>query len=83
MFSFAFCLIILPLFLFKGSVTPFTVTKTDIYKAIVKSSSFDLSQMKDLGEIGVLSSNHPHLFKNNSSHAVFCKKKVLRKTMNL
>ena len=62
-FAYSLCFYILPYFLFFASTAQSEVLNNEIYQTLLKSSYYDLTNMKDMGEIGS-GSTIPHLYKN-------------------
>jgi len=58
-----FCSYILPYFLLIDSITQSEVLNSEIYQTLLNNPSYDLTNMKDMGEIGS-GSTLSHLYKN-------------------
>ena len=65
MFSaYSLCLYVVPYFLFIDSITQSEFLNSEIYQTLLNSPSYDLTNMKDMGEIGS-GSSVPHLYEND------------------
>jgi len=62
-FAYSLCFHVLSYFLLVDSITQSEVLNSEIYQALLHSPSYDLTNMKDMGEIGS-GSTLPHLYKN-------------------
>jgi len=72
--TYSLCLYVLPYFLFIESITEYEVINSEIYQILLNSPSYDLTNMKDMGEIGS-GSTIPHLYKNGG-HKYLVKKGI-------